>query len=158
MFRVGVGFDAHRFDPEGKRPLKLGGVVVSTELSLKGHSDADVLLHALTDALLGAAGEPDIGELFPPSDPRWKNADSALFLKEALRRVRKKGFEVINADCVVVCDRPKISPVKGKIVENLARLLGVPTDRVNLKGKTTEGLYSPEGISVICTVLLGTVK
>jgi len=154
MLRVGNGFDSHPFDPAGKKPLRLGGVVVSTELSLKGHSDADALLHALTDALLGAVGEPDIGSLFPPSDARWKNADSAIFLKEALKRVRQKGFVLLNADCTIVCDRPKISPHRGRIQKNLAALLGVAPSAVGVKAKSCEGFCGGEGVAVFCTVLL----
>ncbi len=154
MFRIGLGFDSHPFDPKGTKPLKLGGVVLDEKLSLKGHSDADVLLHAITDALLGAVGGPDIGELFPPSDPRWKNADSTIFLKEALRIVREMGYRIGNLDCVIICDRPKISPHKGKIIQNLARLLEVEESQVNLKGKTTEGFRPSDGISVICNLLL----
>lgn len=154
MFRVGFGFDSHPFEEKANKPLFLGGVVVSNELSLKGHSDADVLLHALVDALLGAVGAPDIGELFPPSDPKWKNANSEIFLHEALRIVRENGYRVGNIDCTLICDKPKIAPHKGKIIDNLARLLKVDKGRVNLKGKTTEGFCDLEGIAVFCTVLL----
>ena len=154
MFRVGLGFDSHSFDESKNKPLKLGGVIISEEISLKGHSDADVLLHALTDALLGAVGAPDIGELFPPTSPEWKDADSVIFLNEALRIVREAGFDIVNVDCVIICNRPKISPHKEKIRENLARLLKVDSGRVNLKGKTCEGFCNGDGISVICTVLL----
>jgi len=154
MFRIGFGFDSHPFDPEGEKPLKLGGVVVSEELSLKGHSDADVLLHAITDAILGALAAPDIGELFPPSDPQWRNAPSEIFLKEALRIMRETNYRIGNIDCTIVCDRPKISPFKGKIIESLAQLLEVDKGRVNVKGKTTEGFCSIDGIAVFCNVLL----
>ena len=154
MLRIGLGFDSHAFDPEGKKPLKLGGVVISQELSLKGHSDADVLLHAVTDALLGAVGAPDIGELFPPSAEEWRNADSSIFLKEALRIVREAAFEIVNLDCVIICDRPKIAPHKEKIRRNLAKLLEVDEGRINLKGKTYEGFCNGEGVTVICNVLL----
>jgi 2-C-methyl-D-erythritol 2,4-cyclodiphosphate synthase len=153
MFRIGLGFDSHPFG-DCDKPLKLGGVVLSQELCLKGHSDADVLLHALTDALLGAIGEDDIGQFFPPNDPRYKNADSALFLKTALGLLQKKGFEIVNVDCVIICDKPKIAPHKEKIKKNLSHLLGISPDRVNLKGKTTEGFCSSEGITVICNVLV----
>ena len=153
MFRIGLGFDSHPFG-DCDKPLKLGGIVVSRGLCLKGHSDADVLLHALTDALLGAIGESDIGQLFPPNDPRYKDADSTLFLKTALNLLHKKGFEIVNLDCVIICDRPKIAPHKEEIRKNLSHLLGISPDRINLKGKTTEGFCSSDGVTVICNVLL----
>ncbi len=154
MFRIGFGFDSHPFEEKPSKPLKLGGVVITEEVSLKGHSDADVLLHALTDALLGAIGAPDIGELFPPSDDRWCGADSAIFLAEALRLVSEAGYRIANVDCAIICDRPKISPHKEKIRNNLARLLKVDPGRVNVKGKTCEGFCSGGGITVLCNVLL----
>ncbi len=154
MFRVGFGFDSHPFDEKPTKPLKLGGVVITDELSLKGHSDADVLLHAITDALLGAVGAPDIGELFPPSSPEWKNADSSIFLKEALRIVRESGYMIGNIDCTIVCENPKIAPHKGRIIENLAFLLEVDRGRVNIKGKTPEGFCELNGIAVFCNTLL----
>ncbi len=154
MFRIGLGFDSHPFGECEGKPLKLGGVALTEELCLKGHSDADALLHAITDALLGAIGERDVGQLFPPKDPRYKDADSSLFLKTALKLLRDKGFEIANVDCVIICDKPKISPHKERIRENLSKLLGIGVERINLKGKTTEGLGSSEGITVICTALL----
>ena len=154
MFRVGLGFDSHSFSKEEKKPLKLGGVVIDSEHGLKGHSDADVLLHAITDAILGAIGAPDIGQLFPPSDPKWKNADSKVFLLEALKLMREAGFRIGNLDCVIICDKPKISPYKNRIIENLSKLLKVKPSQINIKGKTTEGFCSLEGISVLCNVLL----
>ena len=154
MFRIGFGFDSHPFDPEGGKPLKLGGVIISEGLSLKGHSDADVLLHAITDAILGAIAAPDIGELFPPSDERWRDAPSEIFLREALRLMEEAGYRIGNIDCTIVCDRPKIAPHKGRIIENLAKLLKVDKGRVNLKGKTSEGFCNIEGIAVFCNTLL----
>jgi len=154
MFRIGLGFDSHPFEEKKTKPLKLGGVIIDTELSLKGHSDADVLLHAITDAILGAVGGPDIGELFPPSDPRWENADSQIFLKEALKLMKESNYRIVNVDCTVICDKPKISLYKGRIIENLAKLLKVESSQINIKGKTTEGFCSLNGIAVICNVLL----
>jgi len=154
MFRIGFGFDSHPFEEKPAKPLKLGGVVITDKLSLKGHSDADVLLHAVTDALLGAIGAPDIGELFPPSCPEWKDADSSIFLKEALRIVGEAGYKVGNLDCTIVCERPKISPHKGRIIDKLALLLEVDRGRVNVKGKTPEGFCDLNGIAVFCNVLL----
>ncbi|MCL4743121.1 MAG: 2-C-methyl-D-erythritol 2,4-cyclodiphosphate synthase [Phycisphaerales bacterium] len=140
--RVGLGWDLHRLEPrrptgEG-RPLVIGGVPFDHDLGPAGHSDGDALLHALTDALLGAIGGPDIGEVFPDADPRWAGADSAVFVADAQRRVRDAGWHVVNADAVVILERPKLSPYKQAIRANLARLLDLPIDRVNVKGKTHE--------------------
>ena len=117
----------------------LGGVRVPSRLGLLGHSDADVLLHALTDALLGALALPDIGTLFPDTDTKWKDAPSGLMLKDAYRRVKAKGFGLVNADCVLVCDLPKLQPHYVAIRQSIAGMLGVPADRIGLKAKTTEG-------------------
>lgn len=134
--RVGIGHDTHRLT-EG-RPLILGGVRVEHNRGLAGHSDADVVLHALTDALLGAAGLGDIGDAYPDSDPKWHNADSALFLKETLTRLRQRGFGVVNVDVVIFAQEPKLGPVKQAIRTNLARLLSLDPDAVNVKAKTGE--------------------
>jgi 2-C-methyl-D-erythritol 2,4-cyclodiphosphate synthase len=117
----------------------LGGVRIPSRLGLLGHSDADVLLHALTDALLGSLALPDIGTLFPDTDPKWKGADSAMMLAAAYRKVTSKGYLLMNADCVLVCDRPLLSPHSEAIRRNVARILNVPLDRIGLKAKTTEG-------------------
>lgn len=117
----------------------LGGVHIPSRLGLRGHSDADVLLHALTDALLGALALPDIGTLFPDTDARWKDASSDLMLRDAYKRVKTRGFRLANADCVLVCDRPKLQPHYPAIRENIAGILQVPLDRIGLKAKTTEG-------------------
>jgi 2-C-methyl-D-erythritol 2,4-cyclodiphosphate synthase len=136
--RIGYGFDSHEFRPG--IPLKIGGVVLAHEKGLGGHSDGDVLLHAITDALLGAVAAPDIGALFPPSDPKWKGADSALFLREALRRVHDAGYGLANVDSSLVLAAPKIGPHTATIRAHVAELLGVPADCVGLKAKTPEGL------------------
>ena len=136
--RIGYGFDSHEFRPG--IPLKLGGVALAHEKGLGGHSDGDVLLHAVTDALLGAVAAPDIGALFPPSDPKWKGADSVVFLGEALKRVRDAGYSLANMDASLVLAAPKIGPHAAKIRAHLAKLLGVPADCVGLKAKTPEGL------------------
>ena len=154
MLRIGLGFDSHPFEKKSTKPLKLGGVVIDTDIGLKGHSDADVLLHAITDAILGAIGAPDIGELFPPNEERWKNADSVIFLKKALNLMHEANYRIVNLDCVIICDRPKIAPYKERIIENLATLLRVENSQINLKGKTTEGFCSSDGITVICNLLL----
>ncbi len=151
--RIGLGFDSHEFE-EGK-PLYLGGVRIDFPHGLKGHSDGDVLLHAITDAILGALGEPDIGELFSDKDKRWRGARSGVFLEEALRRMRDQGYDVVNLDCVLIADEPKISPYKGIIRENLSKLLGVPEDRISLKGKRKEGFCESKGMACMCVVLLG---
>ena len=117
----------------------LGGVHIPSRLGLLGHSDADVLLHALTDALLGSLALPDIGTLFSDTDPKWKDAPSELMLRDAYRRVGVKGFRLLNVDCVLVCDRPKLLPHSLAIRRSIAGMLDVPIDRIGLKAKTTEG-------------------
>lgn len=135
-YRVGLGHDRHRLVPG--RSLILGGVRIEFEFGLDGHSDADVLLHAITDALLGAVGAGDIGELFPNTDPQWKNADSIVFLQAALAKVREAGFTLGNLDCTIHAERPKLSSYKEKIASRLAELLNVRRDQVNVKAKTGE--------------------
>lgn len=134
--RVGLGHDRHRLVPG--RPLMLGGVRIEHELGLDGHSDADVLLHAVTDALLGALGLGDIGEWFPNTDPRWQGADSVIFLQAATGEIRTRGWEIGNLDCTVHAERPKLSPLKQAIRSRLAELLAIPEDRINVKAKTGE--------------------
>jgi 2-C-methyl-D-erythritol 2,4-cyclodiphosphate synthase len=135
-YRVGLGHDRHRL--VRGRPLILGGVPIEFELGLDGHSDADVLLHAVTDALLGSVGAGDIGELFPSSDPRWKDANSTVFLEAALTEVRRRGYEIGNLDCTIHAQRPKLSAYKETIACRLAELMGVRRDQVNVKAKTGE--------------------
>lgn len=134
--RVGLGHDRHRL--VAGRPLILGGVRIEYEFGLDGHSDADVLLHAITDAILGAAGLGDIGESFPNTDPQWANADSAIFVRHAVSEVRSRGWEIANLDCTIHAERPKLSPMKQMIAVRVAELLGVAPDRVNVKAKTGE--------------------
>lgn len=136
--RIGFGWDSHEFKPG--IPLKIGGVALPHNKGLGGHSDGDVLLHAITDALLGAIGAPDIGTLFPPSDPQWKGADSVVFLNEALKRVRSAGYAIGNMDSSLILLAPKLGPHAGAIRAHLAKLLGVATDCVGLKAKTPEGM------------------
>lgn len=143
-YRVGLGHDRHRL--AAGRPLILGGVRIEFALGLEGHSDADVLLHAVTDALLGAVGAGDIGELFPNTDPRWKDADSKVFLIAALNEVRRRGYRVANLDCTIHAERPKLSPYKDAIACRLAELLEVGRDQINVKAKTGEGV-GPVGTS-----------
>ena len=135
-YRVGLGEDTHRL-AEGY-PLILGGVRVEHSHGLVGHSDADVVLHAVTDALLGAAGLGDIGDAYPDTDPQWKGADSAVFLAGALERLHQVGWKIANVDVTILAQEPKLSPLKATIRENLARLLGLPADCVNVKAKTGE--------------------
>jgi 2-C-methyl-D-erythritol 2,4-cyclodiphosphate synthase len=136
--RVGVGYDLHRFT-RGRR-LVLGGVDIPHEFGLAGHSDADAVAHAVTDAVLGAAGLGDIGSLFPDTDPRWENADSMRMLRDAVDLAHAAGFLVSNADVVVIAERPRIGPYRDAIRANLAASLSVPADRVGVKGKTNEGV------------------
>ena len=136
--RIGYGFDSHEFRPG--IPLKIGGMTLPHDLGLGGHSDGDVLLHAITDALLGAIAAPDIGALFPPSDPKWKGADSVIFLKEALKRMREAGYEIANVDSSLILAAPKIGPHAAAIRARVAELLDIGSDCVGLKAKTPEGL------------------
>ena len=136
--RIGYGFDSHEFQPG--IPLKIGGITLEHDQGLGGHSDGDVLLHAITDALLGAVAAPDIGVLFPPSDPKWKGADSVIFLGEALNRVRDAGYAVANIDASLILAAPKIGPHAAAMRARVGELLGIPCDCVGLKAKTPEGL------------------
>ncbi len=136
--RIGIGYDLHRLAPG--RPLVLGGVTIPYERGLAGHSDADVALHALCDALLGAAGQPDIGELFPDTDPVWKDADSRRFVTEAHARVRAAGCEIGNVDLILHAQQPRLGAHKAQIRASVAALLTLPLDRVGVKAKTNEGL------------------
>lgn len=141
-FRVGHGYDLHRLEPlppaGNGRPLVLGGVRLEHEAGPISHSDGDALYHAITDSLLGAISHPDIGQLFPDTDPRHDAQDSGVFLMEAVRRVRMGGWVVVNLDATVILERPKLSPHKEAMRGNIARHLGVTPDRVNVKGKTHE--------------------
>ncbi len=135
-YRVGSGHDTHRLG-EG-RPLILGGVRIEYPRGLIGHSDADVVLHAITDALLGAAGLGDIGDAYPDTDPRWQNADSRVFLSESLAKLNQAGWYVVNLDITIFAQEPKLGPIKNAIRENIARLIGLPVERINVKAKTGE--------------------
>lgn len=136
--RVGLGFDVHRFCTG--RPLILGGVKFKFPQGLAGHSDADVLIHAVIDALLGAAGLGDIGQHFPDTDQQWHNADSGTLLQTIVAKVRDAGWRVGNVDATVICEQPKINPHRDELKARLAELLGVAPEAVNIKGKTTEQL------------------
>jgi 2-C-methyl-D-erythritol 2,4-cyclodiphosphate synthase len=153
--RVGMGYDVHRL-AEGRR-LILGGVHIAHPLGLLGHSDADVLLHAITDALLGAAGLGDIGTHFPPTDAMWKDADSRDLLRRAVHLVRDAGWTTINVDTTIVCETPKIVPHAAAMRANIAADIGVEASAVNVKGKTSEGLGftgTGEGIAAYAIALI----
>ncbi|AJH78824.1 MULTISPECIES: 2-C-methyl-D-erythritol 2,4-cyclodiphosphate synthase [Heyndrickxia] len=155
MFRIGQGFDVHRFG-EG-RPLMIGGVEIPYEKGLLGHSDADVLLHAVADACLGAIGEGDIGRHFPDTDAAFKDADSAALLAHVFRLVKQKGYKLGNLDCTIIAQKPKMAPYIGKMRETIARILEAENGQVNVKATTTEKLGfagREEGIAAQAAVLL----
>ena len=155
--RVGIGYDIHRLADQ--RRLIIGGVELEHSKGLVGHSDADVVLHAVTDAILGAAGLPDIGDLFPDTDPAYKNADSRVLLTRAMERVRQQGFATCNLDVIIHAEAPKLSPYKQRIAESIAPLVGVTADRVSVKAKTAEGLGSiGAGEAMACTASVLIVK
>lgn len=151
MVHVGIGYDVHRL-VEG-RPLVLGGVTIPFEKGLDGHSDADVLLHAITDAVLGAIGEGDIGQFFPNTDPRWKNAKSLIFLQEAVRQVTFQHGRVVNVDATLIGERPKIGPHVAKMKEIIAGVLEIDVKRVGIKATTNEKMGfvgREEGLAAMC--------
>ena len=153
--RIGLGEDSHRTAAGG--PLRIGGIDVPHDRRLAGHSDADVLLHVVTDALLGAAGLPDIGELFPNTDDANRNRDSAEMLRLAYDRVVGAGYRLVNLDCVVAAQKPKLSPHKEPIIRRIAEILGVEPSQINVKAKTGEGV-GPVGLEELiearCVALL----
>jgi 2-C-methyl-D-erythritol 2,4-cyclodiphosphate synthase len=153
--RVGLGFDVHRL-VEG-RPCLLGGVKLPHPTGPAGHSDGDAVLHAITDALLGAAGLDDLGTLFPDTDPKWKGADSARLLQAAMDRVRDAGFRVINVDVVIATEGPRIAPHRAAMRARIGQLIGIDAGAVNVKGKTLEGLGALAGgagvaVQAVCSI------
>lgn len=150
--RIGYGWDSHTF--KTGVPLKIGGIAFDHPAGLAGHSDGDVLLHAITDALLGAVAAGDIGSFFPPGDPRWKNADSAVFLKTALEEVQHAGYAIANVDTTLILAAPKIGPVAEKLREHVAELLGIDARNVGIKAKTPEGLNQDDVAVAHAVVLL----
>lgn len=136
-FRIGHGYDIHR--TIAGRPLVLGGVTFACDFGLDGHSDADALTHAICDALLGAAGLPDIGHFFPNTDPTWKNADSQILLQKVVAALRERGWRPVNVDASLIAERPKIAPRLAEMKSALARSTGLPVDAVGLKATTNEG-------------------
>lgn len=159
MIRIGQGLDFHRFSP-GRR-LILGGVEIDYPLGLAGHSDADVLLHCLSDGILGALSLGDIGEHYSDKDPRWKDLDSRIILEEVLALAKKKGYNLVNIDLTLIGEEPRLNPHKKIIKENLSQLTGLALDRINLKATTTEtmgDLGRKEGLGALCVVLLERTK
>ena len=155
MIRVGIGYDSHRF--VAGRPLVLGGVTVPHPYGLAGHSDADAVAHALTDAILGAAGAGDIGQLFPDTDPRWKDADSMELLSSAHEVVRRKGLRFRQADLTIITEQPKLAPHLRTMAEQLAGRLGVAAGELSVKAKTNEGMGfigRGEGLAVLAVATL----
>ncbi len=158
-FRIGQGYDSHRLAPVGGvvRPLVIGGIAFESPRGPVAHSDGDALMHAITDAVLGALGLPDIGQLFPDSDPRWNGAKSEVFLSDARRRAAEVGWVVGNVDATVIVDAPRVGPRKDQIRANLARVLGVDGACVNVKGKTHErgdGSGADDLIEAMAAVLM----
>ncbi len=154
--RVGLGFDVHRL--QAGRRCVLGGIALDHPSGPLGHSDGDCVLHALTDAILGAAGLDDLGSLFPDSDPRWKDADSAHLLSAALAKASERGWRVVNADIVVATEGPRIAPVRAAMRARIAQLLHIEPDAVNVKGKSLEGLgalANGAGVAAQAVCLLG---
>ena len=154
-FRIGQGFDVHALEPGG--PLILGGVTIAHTHHLKGHSDADALLHAVTDAILGAAALGDIGRLFPDNDPKFAGINSRILLREAFLRIKTAGWRVVNVDATIHAQAPKIAPHAPNMVANIAADLDISVDAVNVKGKTNEELGflgRREGIAVTCVALI----
>ena len=157
--RIGFGYDSHRFEP-GRR-LVLGGVEFPGETGLKGHSDADVLIHAIIDALLGAAALGDIGSHFPDTDPKWKDAESAKLLEAVVKEVRSAGYRIGNVDATVICERPKLRPKVDEMRAGLSHLLTLSPSRLSIKGKTNEKMDdvgAGVGIEVHAVVLIEEVK
>ena len=154
--RIGLGFDSHAF--KAGIPLVIGGLKIDHPEGLAGHSDGDLLLHAITDALLGAVSAGDIGTFFPPGDARWKNADSTIFLNLALEEIQHAGYRIVNVDATLVLAQPKITPIAGEMRERLADLLNLDTKAISIKAKNPEGLGLDHVAQAHATVLLEKVE
>lgn len=154
--RIGYGFDSHAFKPGV--PLKIGGLMIDHPEGLAGHSDGDVLLHAITDALLGAVSAGDIGSFFPPGDPRWKDADSSIFLNLAMEEIQNAGFRIVNVDSTLVLNAPRIGPIAAEMREKLADLLCIVPSNVSIKAKTPEGLNVDHVAQAHAVVLLERIE
>ena len=155
MFRIGMGIDVHKFVEN--RKLYLGGVEIPYKYGLEGHSDADVLIHSIMDAILGALGKPDIGHYFPPTAPEYKDIRSTILLEKILNIMESEKYEIQNLDCTVIAQVPKILPYRDLIIKNLSKLIKIPENKINVKATTTEKMGFPgrkEGIVSICVVLL----
>lgn len=159
IYRIGTGYDLHRLEPE--RKLIIAGIEIPYELGLYGHSDADVAIHAVIDAMLGAAGLEDIGELFPDTDPQYKDADSTLLLIDVMTKVHAKGYKPVNLDLTIIAERPKLKDYKPVMREKLAMLLGITTDDVCVKAKTNEKvgpIGEGQAIAALATVGLTIIQ
>ena len=159
MFRVGTGFDVHAFKPGNK--VNLCGVEIPFNRSLAGHSDADVALHALTDAILGALALGDIGLHFPDSDSRWKDTNSEFFLMWSIKEAKKRNYEISNIDLTIICEKPKINIHRERLILNLSKICSLEQNRINVKATTTEQLGftgREEGIASICSILLNEIS
>ena len=159
MFRIGTGFDVHAFKPGNK--IYLCGIEIPFDKSLAGHSDADVALHALTDAILGALALGDIGQHFPDTDEKWKDADSVVFLNWSLEQAKQRNFMLSNVDLTIICEKPKVNSYREKLLRNLSKICLMEHDKINVKATTTERLGftgREEGIASICSVLLYEIK
>jgi 2-C-methyl-D-erythritol 2,4-cyclodiphosphate synthase len=154
--RIGLGWDSHAFKPGV--PLKIGGLAIDHPEGLAGHSDGDVLLHAITDALLGAVSAGDIGSFFPPGDPRWKNADSSIFLNLALEEIQNAGYRIVNIDTTLVLANPKIGPIASDMRDRVAELLNLKPSDVGIKAKTPEGLNADHVAQAHAVVLLEKIE
>ena len=155
MFRIGTGFDVHAFEPGNK--IYLCGVEIPFDKSLSGHSDADVALHALTDAILGALAIGDIGQHFPDTDKKWEKADSVIFLNWSIIQAKQRKLKLSNIDLTIICEKPKISSYREQLIINLSKICSLEHDRINVKATTTERLGftgREEGIASICSILL----
>jgi 2-C-methyl-D-erythritol 2,4-cyclodiphosphate synthase len=159
QFKIGIGFDAHKFDLSENinNEIVLGGIKIPYIRSMLAHSDGDVVIHAVVDAILGAIGEGDIGEHFPDSNPKWKGQDSAFFLKHACLLLANKNANIANVDIIIVCEAPKVTPYKKQIKVNLSEIMQIPAEHVNVKATTTEKMGFTgrgEGIAVYATVMI----
>ena len=159
MFRIGTGFDVHAFKPGNK--INLCGVEIPFDRSLAGHSDADVALHSLTDAILGALALGDIGLHFPDTDSKWKDSDSEIFLSWSIKEAKKRNFELSNIDLTIICEKPKINEHRQRLILNLSKICSLEQNRINVKATTTEQLGftgREEGIASICSILLNEIS
>jgi len=152
MFKTGIGFDIHRF--EKGRKFIIGGIEIPYEKGLYGHSDGDVLIHSISDAILGALGRPDIGYYFPDTDEKIKGIDSRKILEKVIKFLKEDGYEIVNIDSVIICEKPKILPYSEEIKKSLSEIICIEKERINLKGKTTEGFDKGNFCACISIVLI----